>query len=528
MVTTEVLKFVQGKLLNFNCRLLMLLLLVFSSGSFASANSESSPAAFPNVVFILADDIGQGDMGFYHRERTGSPEVIPTPHIDKLAESGMRFDDAHTVSSLCAPSRYSIMTGNYSFRCHKPWGVWGSFERSAVGEGQITLGQIMQNAGYSTAFFGKWNMGGEWLVKGSKQRYSGITTGDETVDFSEIVGGAPNHMGFDYSLMVPQGIQDNPFAFYENGKWMPLSENSKIIVNPTLTGGFNDRFHKRFSDSHWKTSAVGEILASHAIDFIDRSVKENPKKPFFIYYCSQAVHVPHEPPVFFLGEQVKGTTLSAHGDMIRELDMQVGALVEVLKRKGLYENTIFIFSSDNGGLNIAPTERTGHDSSNGFRGSKTSIYEGGHRVPLIVAWPSRIKARKVSKEPVMIQDLAATFYALTGQLVPEDKVMDSFNLLPLLLGKPGAKGREVIYSQENASRARVAIRRDNWKLIIQSDKNDHQKRVPVELYNLKDNPTEEEAKNLISDTGQKERIAELLELYNQIRDSDARTIKYRP
>jgi arylsulfatase A len=525
MVLTEVLKFVQGKLLVFNSSLIFLLVLICSNGSFAHANSESSPAAFPNVVFILADDIGQGDMGFYHRERTGNPEVIPTPHLDKLAESGIRFDDAHTVSSLCAPSRYSIMTGNYSFRCHKPWGVWGSFEKSAVGDGQITLGQIMQNAGYTTAFFGKWNMGGEWLVKGSQQKYTGITTGDETVDYSEIVDGAPNHLGFNYSLMVPQGIQDNPFAFYENGKWMPLAENSKMIVNPALTGGFNDRFHKRFSDSHWKTSDVGEILASYAIDFIDRTVKDHPEKPFFIYYCSQAVHVPHEPPVFFLGEQVKGTTLSAHGDMIRELDMQVGALVEALKRNGQYENTIFIFSSDNGGLNIAPTERTGHDSSNGFRGSKTSIYEGGHRVPLIVAWPSGIKAGIVSNEPVMIHDFAATFYALTGQSIPKNQVMDSFNLLPLLMGKPGARGREVIYSQENASRARVAIRRDNWKLIIQSDRIDHKVRAPVELFNLKDNPTEKEEFNLISDTGQKERIAELLDLYNQIRDSDARTIE---
>jgi arylsulfatase A-like enzyme len=491
---------------------------------YISCTSETDRIAQPpHVVFILADDIGQGDIGFYHRERTGSKEVIPTPNLDALITSGIRFNDAHTVSALCSPTRYSVMTGNYTFRCYRPWGVWAACARSGIGEGQLTIGQIMKNAGYKTAFFGKWHLGSDWYVKGTNEIYRGQGTGDETTDFTRIVDGSPNHLGFDYSFMLPSGIQNNPFAYYENAEWMPLGENSEFIINPLLHGGFYERKHPRFADSNWITSEAGTRLTRKALDFIDQQAGENPEQPFFIYYCSQAVHVPHEPLDIFFGKKVKGATLSAHGDMIKELDLQVGAIIDALKKNGQYENTLIIFSSDNGGLDVKETEVTGHDSSNGFRGSKTWIYEGGHRVPFIVSWPARIKPNQVSDAPIMVHDLAATLYAITGQIMPEDQAMDSFNLLPLLLQHINAKGREVMYIQGSGNRGKLAIRKGNWKLIIQGDREDPSVRIPVELYNLAENRYEREEGNLINDPEHKKRIEDLLSLLNEIRDSEKRT-----
>lgn len=503
-------------------RQIVISLLILIIGSCNS--NQKTPSALPNVVFIMADDIGQGDVGFYHRERTGKEEVIPTPNLDALINSGIRFDDAHTVSALCSPTRYSVMTGNYTFRCYRPWGVWSATSKSGVGEGQLTVGNIMQDAGYKTAFFGKWHLGGDWYIKGTDEIYRGVGTGDSTTDFTQIVGGSPNHLGFDYSFMCPSGIQNNPFAFYENAKWMPLGDDSKFIVNPALHGGFYERKHPRFADSNWKTSAVGRLLTEKAQAFIESQANSHSENPFFMYYCSQAVHVPHDPPTNFFADSVEGTTVSAHGDMIKELDLQVGAIVNALKKNGFYENTLIIFSSDNGGLNIQDTEKHGHDSSNGYRGSKTWIYEGGHRVPFIASWPEKIKPNQVSNEPIMVHDLAATLYAITNQDAPSDQAMDSFNLLPLLFQEENARGREVMYLQGSGHRGRVAIRQGDWKLIIQSDRNDASKRIPIELYNLGDNLYEKEEQNMINQPDQQERVEDLLQLYNQIRDSKQRTI----
>lgn len=477
----------------------------------------------PNVVFIMADDIGQGDIGFYHRERTGQEEVIATPNLDSLISSGIRFDDAHTVSALSSPTRYSVITGNYTFRCYRPWGVWGATNPSAIGEGQLTLGHVMQDAGYKTAFFGKWHLGGDWHVKGTDEIYRGAGTGDKTTDFTRLVDDSPNHLGFDYSFMLPTGIQNNPFAYYENAEWWKLDEDSEFIINMALHGGFQERTHPRFADSNWETPAAGPLLTRKAVDFIESQSHENPEQPFFMYYCSQAVHVPHEPPITFFGRMMKGQTVSAHGDMIRELDRQVGEIVEALKKNGQYENTLLIFSSDNGGLNIKETEESGHDSSNGYRGYKTWIYEGGHRVPFIATWPGRIAPGGVSDEPVMVHDLAAALYALTGQEMPDDQAMDSYNIMPLLLQEEGASGREVMYLQGSGNRGRVAIRHGDWKLIIQSDRDDPDVRKPIELYNLAENVYEKEEGNLINDPDQQERVDEMLGLYNSLYDSKTRT-----
>lgn len=480
-------------------------------------NAQDEPV---NVVYIMADDIGPGDIGFYHRERTGNTEIIPTPNIDKLIEKGMRFSNAHSPAALCAPTRYSVMSGNYPMRCYAPWGVWGGFGKNGVEKDQINIASVMNDAGYKTAFFGKWGFGSRFYQKGTTE-FCNNTYGNENTDVSRIIDGGPSDLGFNYSISLCAGIQSTPYAFYENDVWMKLKPDSKLITEEsnTFRAGMNARKNKPFiGDSNWKSEATGFILASKAADFIQVSVNENPNKPFFIYYCSQAVHTPHTPPIAFNGSKVKSTTPSNHGDMISELDMQVGFIIDALKKNNVFDNTMIVFTSDNGGLNIAETEKSGHDSSNGLRKSKGSIYEGGHRVPYFVQWPGVTPAGQVCAEPVLGTDLMATLVALTGGKLKENRINDSFNLLPLFKGEVISERREYYTIQSAGNHPEVAIWENEWKLIFETEKTNDKVLVPIGLFNLKTNPKEHENGNLIEDSEQKSRIERLTNKYIAIKN----------
>ena len=491
----------------------------------------------PNVVIIMADDIGLGDIGFYHRERTGMDEVVPSPHLDSLIEGGMRFHQANTPAALCSPTRYSVMTGNYCYRASQPWGDWWPWGIPNILPGQPTVGSVMQDAGYRTAFFGKYGMSSTWTSDGTSisegqprdslgwNDWTGVHLDRIAPELPGVV--SPKNIGFDYTCSLQAGIQETPDIYYENDWWMPLSLDS--IIDPNLTWAEQidpeSQAHNGPGDSHWNTRQVGPILTQKAVDFIDDTLTNHPGKPFFLYYCSQAVHHPHTPPDTFDGMPVKGFTLDPYGDMIYELDLQVGKIIQRLKDRGVYTNTLFIFTSDNGGLKLPELENaTNHDSSNGLRDKKSSIYEGGHRVPFIAVWPGYIPANTECPEPIMTQDLLATLYALTGQMQPEDAGLDSFNILPLLLETPGAIGRDHMMLQgrvsSDATGSRLAIRQGGWKLILQTDKWDTDIRNPVELFNMAENPVEDIAQNLVDDSAHTNRVALMLAEYNRLRGSD--------
>jgi arylsulfatase A-like enzyme len=491
----------------------------------------------------MADDLGVGDVGFYHRQRTGSDPVIPTPNLDKLFEQGMRFDNAH-AEALCAPTRYTVMTGNYTFRCHLPWGVWGSAEKPAVPQGQKTIGHCMQEAGYRTAFFGKWHLGGEWYRQGTDKKYEGSPWGEEAdqIDAARgFLGGGPVSYGFDYSLALPGGIQGPPFAFFENDKWMKLGEDSvmKRLNQKEMPEGCklgSKGAGAKLGDSNYNSSEVGPILTRKAIDFIEREKKT----PFFLYFCSQAVHDPHSPPEKFRGEKVKGTTHSDLGDMIREFDMQVGALVYKLKKEGLWENTLFIVTSDNGGLALKDTDINGHLSSNGLRQDKSSAYEGGHRVPFVATWPGKINPGSLCEKPVLALDLMATLYELTGREIPKGQARDSFSYLQLLLGKPDAPHREEVVITngrlfEGAQRTAktyddaIVTYSGRWKLVSRWDNQSkaHKKWAfmngtisPVALFDLADNPFEDDAKNLLSNPEHEKRVERMIQDFYDARATE--------
>lgn len=475
----------------------------------------------PNVIVVLADDIGCGDISKYRRRHSDNI-ILETPNIDQLADEGMMFTQAHSPAALCAPSRYAIITGNSCYRSRAPWGVWGSYEKSPITDKDITLGQLMQNAGYHTAFLGKWHLGGDYmrLSKPDKVYRNPRVAPELDVDVTKIIDG-PQQKGFDYSFTFPAGIQAVPYMAFENGEWYHWGKNSEIthITQKKMTPK-SVKLDKAegLGDSEWDPHQAGPLFVGKAVDYINRHADE--EEPFFMYYCSQAVHLPHTPPVELDGIKIKGTTPTYHMDMIKELDVQMGMLVKTLKAKGVYDNTVFIFTSDNGGLTRPETLASGHSPSDIYRSGKNFMWEGGHRVPFIIRYPKVVKGGTSTNVPTLGLDIMATIAAITETEIPEGKAQDSYNLLPVLQQKEYAKSHDYLMLQSGTQK-QVIIIEDGLKLIIQVDKKDKtdNTRKPLSLFDLNTNPTENESKNLINDPAYQDKIQELFEKYNSTRNS---------
>ena len=500
---------------------MMRILLPFLLLLISACSQEPSPS-LPNVIVVLADDIGLGDISHYRSQHSDNI-ILNTPNIDMLAESGMVFTNAHSPAALCAPARYGMMTGNSCYRSPFPWGVWGAYEKSPIATDQLTLGKLMKQAGYQTAFLGKWHLGGDFYRKDDPQTiYRGPRNKPELeVDISRYAGGGPVQNGFDYSLTFPAGIQNVPYAVFENGAWMPLEADSEIgYISKENMGKIDVKLDKSegLGDLNWDPHNMGPLLVNKAIDYIkSHSIK---KEPFFMYYCSQAVHLPHTPPEELNGVKIAGTSPSKHIDMIKELDVQMGMLVDALKEQGVYENTLFIFTSDNGGLLRRETLQSGHKPSDIYRGGKNQVYEGGHRVPFIVCWPEVISSGQTSEEPVLGLDVMSTLAAITDQTIPENQAMDSWNLLPLFKNDKNFTGHEYLMVQAGTTKE-VMIIEEGWKLIIQVEKSDKSNKIrnATALFNLEKNPSELEEQNLINAEEYQARISEMFEKYNRVRDS---------
>ncbi len=471
-----------------------------------------------NVIVILADDIGLGDIGYYHQQRTGKKPVVATPNIDKLINEGIRFSDAHSPASLCAPTRFSMLTGNFSYRNTKgPWGVWQPFYDNGINPNYTTIARIAKQGGYNTAFFGKWGLGGLWNGKPT------------ALNEFEQTNGTCEKLGFDYSFVLPQGIQNEPYSYYENDKWVKLKDNSELVRIPFEQTDYEEDERENgkegVGDSNWDATKAGPMLVNKATDYINKQAKTG--KPFFLYYCSQAVHVPHSPSKNLNGTDIAGTTPGKHGDMIKELDAQIALIVATLKKNNLYDNTLLVFTSDNGGLNKDKTlSMAGHDSSNGLTGQKGSIYEGGHRVPFIAVWPEKIKAGTESNVPILGQDMVATLASMINTPLDKSKVYDSANLLPILLKQSKKPVHQYILHQSQAQGGPYyALREGDWKLVFWIKKReDFDNMKAIGLYNLKQNPIETDENNLINNEDQKERIETMTLKYKEMRLSNLSTI----
>lgn len=498
------------------------LLIAFVVLAVAHSTPATSHSSRPNIVFILADDLGLGDVSFYRKNILKQVPFTHTPNIDALAEQGLWFTDGHSATALCAPTRYAVMSGNNNYRSYAPPGVWSTFAPSAFKEGEVTLGTVVRDAGYRTGFFGKWHLGGDFHVPGTREIYRGKKNGDilDQVDVSKWIGHGPKFCGFDYDFTLPCGVQGPMYLAYENQQWAPWAQDSKLIF-------FNEKTAKNPhdvsdkgpgpGDSNWDTREVGRRLSSKAVDFIRASAEK--EKPFFVYYCSPMVHLPHCPADQFDGRKIKGSNASPHLDMTADLDMQVKRIVDALKETGELGNTLIVFSSDNGGLQDGrATKAIGYHPGGEWNGSKNSPLEGGHRVPTFVVWPGHIKPG-ISDQLVVNQDMVATFAALVGTKIPQGQALDSNNLLPLFTGKGKFRQRDFFVNQAGANQE-LMLRKMPWKIIIQSNFK-RTKFEPKALYNLKNDPHEDN--NLIANPEYKTTVENMFREYMDIVESGCPT-----
>ncbi len=456
----------------------------------------------PNVLVIVADDIGFGDVGPY--KAPSSP--VPTPNIDWLAAGGMVFTDAHAPTSVCAPTRYSVLTGNYPFRGRLDGGVWSSYAESMLLPGQTTAADVMRAAGYRTAFIGKWQQGGDYRLQGTDTFFElGGSVGQ--IDFGRPFEDGPLDHGFDYSFVLPSGIQAQPFAYFENDLCEPIDGLSSELVQLTA-GPFNGGVLPQggMGDPLWDSRQAGPRLAQRAVEFIDVHHRSNldtgSSDPFFLLYMSTAIHKPWTPPESFDGTAVAGATgVGEKADMILELDLEVGAILRALEERELARETLVIFTSDNGGIKADSPD--GHDSVGGLNGSKGGVHEGSHRVPFIAKWGdgtsegSLIAPGSTCNELIGIHDYVAALYDLTRQDMPEEQALDSANVLPVLLGQQPANAplREFLLFQSSNADLQVdrrGIRQGNWTLLFDAQGD------PVELYDLANDLPQR--KNLIDDS----------------------------
>ena len=414
----------------------------------------------PNILFILADDLGYGDVGCYNEE-----SEIPTPNLDRLALQGMRFTDAHSPCTVCTPTRYSLMTGQMAFRVPGGGRVFtGAGGPSLIAPDRLTLPKMLRDKGYATACFGKWHIGLTFYDEDGEPIHKDGLDAVKRIDYSRRITGGPVDCGFDQffgTACCP--TTDWLYAFIV-GDRIPTPPTGQLDRGPLPKHPYANDNRPGMIAPDFDLEEVDIKFLEKSQEFLENHVKHSPDQPFFLYHSAQAVHLPSFP-----GDQFKGKTNSGpHGDFIFELDFVVGELMETVKRLGLADSTIVIFSSDNGPE--VPTvyhmrNDHQHDGARPWRGVKRDNWEGGHRVPLIVRWPGKVSAGSTSHQMTSLTDVMATVAEIVDTQLPAGAAEDSFSMLPALLGEDQEPIRPYILQQGFGGSRYLAIRRGNWKYL---------------------------------------------------------------
>jgi arylsulfatase A len=415
-----------------------LLILVSASGC-----KDRSRDTQPNIVYILADDMGYGDVSAMNPEAAWK-----TAFIDQIASEGMTFTDAHSGSAVCTPTRYGILTGRYSWRTRLKEGVLWSWDPPLIESDELTVAKLLQEQGYETACVGKWHLGLGWhFHEGSA----------DSADFSLSVSGGPTELGFDYFFGITASLDIPPYVYMEND--LPTT----IPVKYTRDTSDYGWWRLGLTGDDFVHEQVLPVLTDQAIGFIDRHQKDRPEDPFFLYFPLPAPHTPILPTAEFLGRS--GT--NPYGDFVLQVDHTVGRILHSLEQHGIEENTLVIFTSDNGCAPYANYEelaRFGHNPSYRFRGHKADIFEGGHRIPFLARWPGHIEAGSTCSEVICLTDLLATVADITGTIPDPSAGVDSYSLVPAMTGTNSGPIREAtVHHSINGS---FAIRKGPWKLIL--------------------------------------------------------------
>ena len=443
----------------------------------------------PNILFVLCDDLGYGDV------RCLNPNgKIATPNMDRLAREGMIFTDAHTSSAVCTPTRYGLMTGRYNWRSRLQTHVLGGLSPRLIEQDRMTVASMLKARGYHTACVGKWHLGMDWArIDGKQITELGIepVSQNRNVDYSQPIKNGPNSVGFDEYFGISGSLDMVPYTYIEN---------DRVVALPTDDREFAMMFGRKGRNTRLGPAAPGfdatNVLpdfTKRAISVIERQAADAKQgKPFFLYLPFASPHTPVLPTAEWLGK----SGLNPYADFVMQQDACLGQLLETLDRNGLTDNTLVVFTSDNGCSPEAKFDELlakGHNPSHVFRGHKADIYEGGHRVPFLVRWPGRVKPGTTTEQLTCLTDFMATAADIVGSKLPENAAEDSISFLPTLLGQGDTPSRTTLVSHSiNGS---FAIRDGLWKLCLcpgsggWSAPRPGQKAAdlpPVQLFNLRD------------------------------------------
>lgn len=436
------------------------LALVLALGCGPAEAPEDSP---PNIIFLMADDMGYGDPGSFNDD-----SKIPTPFMDSLAAQGMRFTDAHSGSAVCTPTRYGVVTGRYAWRTRLKQGVLSGYSRALIEPGRTTVASLLRERGYHTAVIGKWHLGLDWATLSEPEDWSDPDTSKAfqgpsdfakpeglEIDFTQPVTNGPATLGFDYSYIIPASLDMAPYVYLENN----ACEKPATTHEPGRSDG----------PVFWRPGEAAEgfdffdvlpNLTRHAIAYVEGRA-EDPGTPFFLYFPLPAPHWPWVPTEEFVGR----TEVGKYGDFVAQVDAGIGQLMDALERTGQAENTLFIVTSDNGAeWDPSHIEEFGHYANHASqRGKKRDAWEGGHRMPFIARWPAKVAASSASDQTICLTDLMATAAEIARAEIPASAGEDSVSFLPALLGTDTEPLREatVHHSVDGV----FAIRQGRWKFI---------------------------------------------------------------
>lgn len=408
----------------------------------------------PNVIYILADDMGYGDI-----KKLNADAQVSTPNLDRLINEGAVFTNAHSGSAVCTPTRYGILTGRYAFRSSLKKGVLNGYSPALIEESRYTVASLAKAAGYQTAIIGKWHLGFDWTPLDATKK--AITPGEDqykpdlsNVNYQVPLKTGPNQNGFDYSYIIPASLDMPPYTYLENGK----STSLPLVPFKGQNSPRGVFWRAGPASQDFVIEKTLDVFIAKAQDYV---VKASAKKePFFLYLPLTSPHTPWLP-----SDKFKNTSKAGiYGDFVQHTDDAVGRILKTLDSLGIAKNTLIIFTSDNGADWKPGDEKQYplHHANYIFRGEKSDIWEGGHHVPLIVRWPAAVKANRTIPQITCLTDLMATFAGITNQKLPAGAGPDSFSLQPALMGDNKPARESIIHHSIDGM---FAIRKGKWKFI---------------------------------------------------------------
>lgn len=473
---------------------------------------EAAESPLPNVIVVLADDLGIGDLS-----ATNPKCRIKTPHLQRMADEGITFLDAHSSSSVCTPTRYGLLTGRYNWRSRLARGVLSGTSDHLIPADRATLGHLMRKAGYHTQMIGKWHLGWDWA------RVPNAKRNRNTIDFAQPVKNGPDINGFDGYYAHCGSLDMPPYVWVDTGKATAIPQREEGVTRDEDPYGW---YRKGPISPDFKIDQVLPHLFDKSIRHIQqRAADAKQGQPFFLYLALPAPHTPIVPVPPF--KDASG--MNPYADFVMQVDHHMGDLLATLKQAGIDDQTLVIFSSDNGcspQANFEVLEQHNHDPSAGFRGHKADIYEGGHRVPLIARWPAEIRGGQKSAALACLTDLYATMREITGQPAEDQGGEDSFSLIPAFEGQADTDRTNLVSHSIGGS---FSIREGDWKLCLSAGSGGwsaprepdarKQNLPPLQLYHLKTDRGER--KNLLDQ--HPDRVNQLLLLLDDLVSSGRST-----